>query len=88
MYWRVREALDPQYDTGICLPPNDKLKADLTAITWKLMGGGVIGMESKDDIKERLGRSTDYGDGVALTFLRAAVSSGGKRPRAPQTSIA
>ena len=88
MYWRVREALDPQYDTGICLPDNKKLKADLTAITWKLMAGGLIAMESKEDIKVRLGRSTDYGDGVALTFLRAAVSSGSNKARAPLTSIA
>ena len=88
MFWRVREALDPQYDTGIQLPPNDKLKADLTAITWKLMAGGIIAMESKDDIKPRLGRSTDYGDAVALTFLRGVMVSRNKSRRAPRLSIA
>jgi hypothetical protein len=88
MYWRVRESLDPQYDTGLALPPNDKLKADLTAITWKLMAGGVIAMESKDDIKLRIGRSTDYGDAVALTFLRGVMVSSGKQRRSPVLSIA
>jgi hypothetical protein len=88
MYWRVRESLDPQYDTGIQLPPNDKLKADLTAITWKLMAGGVIAMESKDDIKDRIGRSTDYGDAVALTFLRGVMASRNQLRRAPRMSIA
>ena len=88
MFWRVREALDPSNDTGIALPDNKKLKADLTAITWKLMAGGIIGMESKDDIKLRIGRSTDYGDAVALTFLRAAVGSTGKQNRGPGLSIA
>jgi hypothetical protein len=89
MFWRVREALDPANDTGICLPDNKKLKADLTAITWKLAGAGRIQMESKDDIKARLGRSTDYGDAVALTFLRGALASTGRQSsRGPQVSIA
>ena len=52
------------------------------------LGGGIIAMESKDEIKTRLGRSTDSGDPVALTFLRvtAPTSKGGRR--GPQMSIA
>ena len=88
MYWRVREALDPANDTGICLPNDKKLKADLTAITWKLMAGGKIQMESKEDIKVRIGRSTDYGDAVALTFLRGVAGPPKSGSRGPRVSIA
>ena len=88
MYWLVREALDPQYDTGLQLPPDDKLKADLTAITWRLLGGGIIAMESKDEIKVRLGRSTDSGDPVAMTFLRVTPPRSRNTARGPAVSIA
>lgn len=72
MYWRLREALDPNNDDAISLPPDDELKADLAAVRFKLI---TMGKQSavlclpKDDIREVLGRSPDKGDAVAMTFL-------------------
>jgi hypothetical protein len=40
----------------------------LTAPHWRVMSGGHIQVESKDDIRKRLGRSTDYGDAVVMAF--------------------
>jgi hypothetical protein len=35
---------------------------------WDVNSQGQIRIEPKDDIKKRLGRSPDYGDGLALTY--------------------
>lgn len=67
-WWRMRELLHPESLAEIALPPDDKLIGDLTAPTWRVMSGGKIQIESKDDIKKRLGRSTDDGDAVIQAF--------------------
>ena len=67
-WWNVRELLDPQYGENITLPDNDMLLGDLTSPTWREVAGGKIQVESKDDIKKRLGRSTDAGDAVIMVL--------------------
>lgn len=64
-YWSLREMLDPDKGDGLALPPDRALLADLTAPHWQMRPTGVL-VESKEDIKKRLGRSTDDGDAVAL----------------------
>lgn len=63
-WWLVRELLDPSRDPGLALPVDDLLLGDLTAPKWKILSGGKIQVESKDDIRKRIGRSTDAGDAV------------------------
>ncbi len=63
-WWIAREMLDPSSDFGLCLPPDDLLIGDLTAPRYRTQSGGRIQVESKDDIKLRIGRSTDSGDAV------------------------
>jgi len=69
-WWRMRELLDPSQPGGakVMLPDSDTLKADLTVPHWKVLSGGSIQVESKDDIRKRLGRSTDEGDAVIMCF--------------------
>ena len=62
-WWGMRELLE---DGLIALPPDDNLTGDLTAPKWRVMSGGRIQVESKDDIKKRLGRSPDDGDAVVM----------------------
>jgi hypothetical protein len=86
-WWRLREALDPGQFGGsiICLPPDAQLAADLIAPRWKPTKGGEIQIESKEDIKTRLGRSPDRGDavvmswseGTALALKKARAATGG-----------
>ncbi|EYB68853.1 hypothetical protein DEIPH_ctg017orf0231 [Deinococcus phoenicis] len=66
MWWRMREALDPANGHDLALPPDDELLEDLIAPTWKLTAQGIQ-IESKDDIRKRLGRSTNVGDAVVQT---------------------
>lgn len=68
--WHLRELLDPSRNSTVCLPPNDRLATDLSTPRWKNIAGGKIVIESKDDIKKRIGRSPDMGDAVTLSFWR------------------
>lgn len=71
-WWKMRELLDPSQPGGcnIMLPRSEQLLADLTSPHWKVMSSGNIQIESKDDIRKRLGRSTDEGDAVVMSFWR------------------
>jgi len=64
-YWKLREALDPVHGDDLALPDDPELLADLTAPRFKVTTAGIQ-IESKDDIKERLGRSPDKGDAVVI----------------------
>lgn len=70
-WWRMREALDPGQDGGsaIALPPDPELRADLTAPVYSakvLEQRGVIQVESKEELRERLGRSPGKGDACVM----------------------
>ena len=75
MYWRLREALDPKLGDNIALPPDSELLADLSAPRWSNTAGGVL-IEDKEEIKKRIGRSTDCGDAVAMAMLPVVTISG------------
>jgi len=67
-WWRLREELDPSAEPTIELPPDPRLQAQLTAPTWKLRGKSIV-VESKDDIRKRLGSSTDEADAVIMAWF-------------------
>lgn len=72
-WWDMRELLQ---NDEIELPPDDALTGELTAPKYKLMSGGKLQVEAKDDVKKRLGRSTNYADAVIMAFWR---ETGGPR---------
>jgi hypothetical protein len=87
LWWRMREALDPANNTGICLPPDSRLLADLCAPTWKLVGQ-EIQVASRDEIIARIGRSPDWGSAYCLALIETVkidafyeLQNGGKNAR-------
>lgn len=68
MYWRFRDALDPQGGQDIALPPGNEIVADLCSARYKLTTAGVL-LEEKEEIKKRLGRSPDKGESILLANL-------------------
>lgn len=72
--WRLRELLAPESTELVALPPDAQLRADLASYRWKLLSGGIIQVEAKDDIKKRIGRSPDDGDAVIIS-----IATGSKR---------
>jgi hypothetical protein len=75
-YWRLREALDPTSGEDLAIPDEPQLLADLTAPTFKLSSRGVQ-VESKDDIKKRIGRSTDFGDSLVYAHCNPNIPGQG-----------
>lgn len=68
-WWNFREMLDPANNHNIALPEDDQLIGDLTTPRKKPESGGRIRIESKDDIKKRIDKSTDEGDAVVMAFF-------------------
>lgn len=74
MWWFMRELLEPELGEDIALPPNDELIGELTSPKYKVNSASKIQVESKDDLRKRLGRSPDKADCVihGLTGKRLA----------------
>lgn len=68
LWWQMREALDPDADNGIALPPDKDLLAELCAPRWEL-SGMTIKVESREDIVKRVGRSPDRASAVVLALM-------------------
>jgi hypothetical protein len=66
-WWKFRDELNPEREGGsvIALPDDPELLADLTAPKFEVKTSGIL-IESKDEIKKRLGRSPDKGDAVVM----------------------
>lgn len=65
----LRQMLDPARGATLELPPDDQLIADLCAPKMKQSARGKIQLESKDDVKKRLGgRSTDSADAIVMAL--------------------
>lgn len=68
-WYGMRDRLDPNKPGPLpCLPPDDEMVGDLTAPKKKTTSSGRLLVESKEDIRKRLGRSTDVGDTVVMSF--------------------
>jgi hypothetical protein len=67
--WKFREALDPSQAGGspIMLPDDPVLLGDLAAPTFEVTARGIK-VEPKEDVCDRLGRSTDRGDAVVMSW--------------------
>lgn len=68
LWWRMREALDPTQNTGIALPPDQALLAELCAPRFEL-SGKTIKVEGREDIVKRVGRSPDRATAVVLALI-------------------
>ena len=85
LWWQMREALDPTNNTGIALPPDPRLLADLCAPTWQVTGS-VIYVASREEILEKIGRSPDFGSAYILALMdtpkrRAIEALGGRKAK-------
>jgi len=52
------------------LPDYPKLTEDLSAPQYSFTSRGQYRLEGKDDIKKRIGRSTDFGDALAIALYQ------------------
>jgi len=65
MYYALKQWLTD----GASIPDREELLIELCAITYKFdVTGERLMLERKDEIKKRIGKSTDISDAAALTF--------------------
>jgi hypothetical protein len=89
-WWRFREALDPDQQGGsaLCLPPDPELRADLAAPSYSVGARGIV-IESKEELRKRLGRSPGKGDAVVMCLSEGNVAQRKLlRHHQPQQSVA
>jgi hypothetical protein len=67
LWWEFREDLDPMSEYAIELPPDPKVVAQLMAPMFKTRSKKIY-IESKDDIRKRLGSSTDEADAIIIAW--------------------
>lgn len=65
VYWTFRRLLERG---EIALPQDERLFEELLALRWRPTGSGQIQLESKRDLKGRIGRSPDRSDAVSMAF--------------------
>jgi hypothetical protein len=67
-FWSLRELLDPSNGFEPALPPDPELLGELQAIRWDVRSGLIL-IEPKEKIAERIGRSPDKSDALAYSIL-------------------
>jgi len=70
--WLLRGAIEAD---------DDRLAGDLSAMGYHINTAGKLVLEAKDEVMKRLGRSTDDGDALALTFAQSVAPAEGPNPR-------
>lgn len=68
-WWNAREMLSPDSGAQVALPPDEELQVELTAPSMIQTNTGKIGVELKDKVKDRIGRSPDKADAVVMALL-------------------
>ena len=94
LWWDFHEALDPVSGEPIELPDDPELAEELSAPSFEIAPSGLL-IEAKDDLIERLRRSTDKADAVLLAWhagqhrARRQLAASGARPdRTPGKPVA
>lgn len=73
LWFYLRDSLNPDNPACIALPPGDlTLVGDLCTPQYTYLSNGRIIVESKEETRKRLKRSTDGADSVALALLMNA----------------
>jgi len=70
-YWGLRDALRPDVAAPLAIPAKfGRLCSELASVEWSVTSGGKILLEPKKTLKQRIGRSPDHADALALTYAR------------------
>jgi hypothetical protein len=73
-YWTVARKLERG---ELALPRDEELFSELLALRWRPTPAGQVQLESKSDLKARIGRSPDRSDALSMLVLAARRRSSG-----------
>lgn len=71
IWWRIREALDPDGANPICLPNNPKLLEELITPKYSITNGKIpqIAIETKKEVQLKLNRSPDTANALGYALF-------------------
>ena len=72
MYFKVRDWME----AGGAIPNEPLLKSELSIVEYKFTPAGKIILEPKEKVKEKIGKSPDTADSLALTFAMPVMPRG------------
>ena len=72
-WFQTREVMDPTKDTHVAIPNDDDLKGELATPIWEATDRGKRKVQSKDELRKKLGRSTDHADAVIMALVGSVV---------------
>ena len=67
-WWHLRTLLDPRSPRELAIPDDRTLIAELCAPRYDTRAGAKIAVESKDEVKKRIGRSPDMADSICFAY--------------------
>lgn len=76
MYDRMRKWIEKQ---NTVIPDDPDVTTQISATRYKMTATGLLALESKDEVRKRLGTSPDIADALAMTFWQNVES--GRRER-------
>lgn len=82
MWWKLREALDPDSESPLALPRSKKLKEELTSVRYEVVvrgGYDVVRVQNKDDVRRKLRRSPDYANSLMYAYQSLKANKAGLR---------
>lgn len=74
LFWAVRDWLNPKNGMEAALPFDKELFEEMSEIRWSFRSDGRVQIESKDELKKRIGRSSDKFDALANTFYPTSIA--------------
>jgi len=77
LWFMLREALDPDNPAAISLEKDPDLIAEISSVKFKITSSGKIKVESKDEMKKRLGKSPDIADALCLSLYTSRTINAG-----------
>ena len=68
LWWNLRECVNPRADNPVLLPDDKILLKEISKVSYGYRSG-KIEIESKDDMKKKIGHSPDRADAVCLSLI-------------------
>ena len=90
-YRAFRDALDPEGEHAIALPPDPQLEVELCMPQWDQVALGKRGkwrVEDKLDLRNRLGRSPDRADAVVMSWFMGPTAWQESQAHKPRQTLA
>ena len=75
LWWMLRKVLDPKNKLNAILPDHNRLRKELVSVLYREDLSRFV-VERKEDVKKRLGHSTDYADAVIYSLYNSNDTEG------------